>query len=435
MKRIYLICTLLISLVSKSQTVAELSESFIKKLIRNHFDSCQSYFDTSVAEDINAEVMQSIWERIPQYVGEFKSYEDIRTEKADTLDVVFIRCVYEKTKLDLKTVYNNKKKIVGIFFIPPKSKTAYNLPDYYDASKQYENKLTVKTGTFEMPGILCMPNNIQNPPVVILIAGSGPNDKDETVGPNKPLKDIALGLASKGIASFRYDKRTKVYGTKLDLNKTGLYEEVVEDALNAIKLIRENPTTKESKIVIAGHSLGAMCAPWVASKSKDVVAVILLAGPGRPLEDLADEQMDYLLSDKFPAEKVKEKTIEYKKHTDLVRDPKKLKKAEANELPFGLSVYYWQSVKNYDEIKTAKKLKQPLLILQGERDYQVTMVDFNILKKELGTDPKNKFISYSNLNHLFQKGEGKSKPDEYNEPGNMEAKVIADMVEFVKSLR
>lgn len=434
MKRISIICFLLITLVSKSQTVAELSESFLKKIIRNHFDSCQSYFDTSVVDEINPEVLQNIWERIPQFVGEYKSYEDIRTEKSDTLDVVFIRCIFEKTKLDMKFAYNSHKKIVGVFFVPPKSKTAYNLPDYYEVSKQYENKLTVKTGTFEMPGILCMPNNVQNPPVVILLAGSGPNDKDETIGPNKPLKDIAVGLASNGIASFRYDKRSKVYGTKLDANKTGLYEEVVEDALSAIKQLRANASTKESKIIILGHSLGAMCAPWVASKSKDVNAVIMMAGPGRPLEDIADEQMEYLLSDKFSAEKVKEKMIEYKKHTDLVRDPKKLKKAEANELPFGAPKYYWQSVKKYDVINTAKKLKQPIFVMQGERDYQVKMTDFNILKKELA-DPKNKFTSYPGLNHLFQKGDQPSKPDEYNEPGNADEKVIKDIAGFVKSVK
>lgn len=435
MKKIITLCLLLISLIGNSQTTSELSESFLKKMISNQFDSCVVYFDPSVADEINASMMQEMWSRIPNYVGEFRSYEDIRTEKQDTLDVVLIRCAFEKTKLDLKLVYNKNKKIVGIFFVPPKSKTAYNLPDYYEASKQYENKLTVKTGTFEMPGILCMPNNIPNPPVVILLAGSGPNDKDETIGPNKPLKDIALGLASSGIASFRYDKRTKIYGAALDMKKTGINEEVVDDALSAIKLIRANPTTKESKIFIAGHSLGALCTPLVASKSKDVSAIIMLAGPARALEDIAEEQMEYLLSDNFPADKVKDKMTEYKKHTALVRDPKLLRKAEANELPFGAPRYYWQSLKAYDHIKTAKKIKQPILILQGGRDYQVTMTDFEIWKKELGADPKNKFISYPNSNHLFQKGEERSKPAEYQEPGNMEQKVITDMIQFVKGFQ
>lgn len=435
MKKIIIICFLLTSVFGKTQTVTELSESFLKMMVRNQFDSCQSYFDTSVTAHINAGIMQSIWDRISMYVGDYKSYEDVRTEKTDSADVVLIRVVFEKTKLDLRLEWNEIKKIIGINFIPPKSKTAYNLPDYYAASKQYENKLIVKTGSYEMPAILCMPNNIENPPIVLLLAGSGPNDKDETIGPNKPLKDIALGLASNGIASLRYDKRSNVYGKKLDINKTGLYEEVVEDALSAIKLIRANPTTKESKIFIAGHSLGAMCAPWVAEKSKEVIGIIMIAGPARPLEDIAEEQMEFLLADKFPADKVKQKMIEYKKHTDLVRDPKKLKKAESNDLPFGAPVYYWQSVKAYDFIKTAKKIKQPILVMQGERDYQVKMTDFEIWKKELGDNAKNKFKSYPGLNHLLQKGDKPSKPEDYQEPASVDVKVINDLVEFVKSIK
>jgi len=219
------------------------------------------------------------------------------------------------------------------------------------------------------------------------------------------------------------------------LKKTGLYEEVVEDALSAVKLLRANPITKQSKIFVAGHSLGAMCAPWVAEKSKDVSGIIMIAGPARSLEDLADEQMEYLLSDKFPAEKVKQKMIEYKKHTDLVRDPKKLEKAQANELPFGAPVYYWQSIKKYNQIKIAKKIKQPIFVMQGERDYQVKMTDYEIWKKELGDNPKNKFKSYPGLNHLLQKGDKPSKSEEYQEPASVDVKIIHDLVEFVKSIK
>ncbi len=435
MKKFITICLLLTSLLSKTQTVAELSETLLKKIIRNEFDSCQAYFDTSVTSHINAGIMQSMWDRISMYVGDYKSYEDVRTEKEDSVDVVFIRCSFEKTKLDFKCKYNKAKKIIGITFVPPKSKTAYNLPDYYEASKQYENKVVVRSGSYEMPGVLCVPNNIENPPVVILLAGSGANDKDETAGPNRPLKDIALGLASNGIASLRYDKRSFVYGAKLDPKKTGLYEEVVEDALSAVKLLRANPLTKASKIFIVGHSLGAMCAPWVAEKSKDVSGIIMIAGPARSLEDIADEQMEFLLSDKFPPEKVKERMVQYKKHTDLVRDPEKLKKAEANDLPFAAPVYYWQSIKAYNQVKVAKKIKQAVFVMQGERDYQVKMTDYDIWKKELSDNPKNKLKSYPGLNHLLQKGEKPSKPEEYQEPGSVDVKIINDLAEFVKGIK
>ncbi len=434
MKKIIVFCFLLTSFIGNAQTTTEISESFLNKMIRQQFDSCQTYFDTSITDKINAGMMASMWERIPQFVGEYKSYGNIRTEKADTIDVVLIQVAFEKTKLDLKFAYNRYKKIIGIFFIPPKSKNAYNLPPYYDLSKQYESKLAVKTGTYSMPGILCVPNNITNPPVVILLAGSGPNDKDESVGPNRPLKDIALGLASNGIASFRYDKRTLTHGKDLDINKTGLNEEVIDDALSAIKILRAHALTKESKIFIAGHSLGAMCVPYIASKSKDISGVIMLAGPARPLEDLVLEQYTYLASLDSAAKDSKKDLAEIKRQVDLVKDPKALKNAAAKDLPLGAPSYYWQSIKKYDQVKTAKKVKQPILVLNGERDYQVPMIDFNIWKKELESNPKNKFKSYASLNHLFISGKGVPNPDEYDESGNIDGKVITDIVEFVKSI-
>lgn len=435
MKKIITLCLLLASVFSKSQTTAEISETFLNKMLRSQFDSCIVFFDTSVTSKLNPGMMQSMWERIPQFVGEYKSYGDIRTEKLDTLEAVLIRCAFEKTKLDLKLVYNKEKKIVGIFFLPPKSKNTYSLPPYYETSKLYESKLAVKTGTLEMPGMLCVPNNITYPPIVILVAGSGPNDKDETIGPNKPFKDIALGLASNGIASLRYDKRTLTHGAKLDMNKTGLNEEVIEDVLSAVKILRAHPLTKESKIIVAGHSLGAMCAPIIASKSKDVSAIIMLAGPARPLEDLILEQFRYIGSLDSTVKDIEKELAPMKQQVALVKDAKALKKAEAKDLPLNLSSFYWQSIKKYDQLKTAKKVKQPILVLQGERDYQVLMTDFNLWKKELEVNPKNKFKSYEKLNHLFIKGEGKPNPGEYDNQGNVEHTVILDILEFVKSIK
>ena len=72
-------------------------------------------------------------------------------------------------------------------------------------------------------------------------------------------------------------------------------------------------------------------------------------------------------------------------------------------------------------------------MLQGERDYQVTMTDFNLWKQALSEKSKNQFISYPSLNHLFMKGEGKATPAEYDKQGNVEFQVISDMATWVKS--
>lgn len=417
------------------QTNEQKALEFMGKLERKSYDSCYAMLDTVITNRISPEMISRGWESMPRYIGEYKSHSEPRSEKKDTLDMVSITCSFEKMKMDLRLVFDEAQRIVGIFFTPPKNTSSYNYPEYGKPNRYYETKLAVKTGTFEMPGILTVPNNIEKPPVVILLGGSGPTDKDGTIGPNKILKDIAVGLASNGIASLRYDKRTLTYGKDMtkDPGKIGIEEEVVEDALSAIDILKKHPVTKNSKIFVAGHSLGAMCAPLVAKKAKGLSGIVMIAGNARPLEDVAVEQFNYIYSlDGLSADEQKE-LDELKKQVEVVKDDKKLAAAKAEDLPLGLPPHYWQSLKAYDQVKTAKKLKTPILILQGERDYQVTMKDFEIWKKELEGDKKNAFKSYPSLNHPLMKGEGKSTPAEYENQSNVSEELILDMANWIKS--
>ena len=424
-----------LSFSSTAQTNEELSVSFIKQLERGQYDSCYAMFDTVMASKFSADMLEQMWESLPKYMGEYKSYSTITSEKKNALDLVFVRCEFEKTKMDLQFSFNESKKIVGMFFTAPKNKGAYVYPEYSQSHKFYETKIAVITGTYTLPGVLCIPNNIKNPPVVILLAGSGPNDKDETIGANKVLKDLAVGLASNGIATYRYDKRTLVYGKEIsqNMNDFDINKEVIEDAISAVKMLKKNPEFKDSKIYIVGHSLGAMCAPLIASKSKSVSGIVLLAGNARPLEDLLLEQYNYIFSldslDITEKKEIEELTGQIK----IVKDSKLLKTATASQLPLGLTSHYWESLTKYNQVQVAKKLKQPLLVIQGERDYQVTMADFNLWKHNLKDNPKNQFISYPKLNHLLMKGEGKSSPSEYEKQGNVDEKIITDISNWIKS--
>jgi dienelactone hydrolase len=212
-----------------------------------------------------------------------------------------------------------------------------------------------------------------------------------------------------------------------------LYKEVVEDAMSAIEILKKNPDFKNSKFYMVGHSLGAMMAPLVASKSKAVSGIVLLAGNARPLEDLLIDQYTYIYGlDSLDALE-KSEIQKITSQVQTVKDSKALKLAKTSELPFGLSSYYWQSFTKYNQLQVAKKLKQPILVLQGERDYQVTMVDFNLWKQNLSDNPKNQFISYPTLNHLFMNGEGKSVPAEYEKQGNVDQKVITDISSWIKA--
>ena len=112
----------------------------------------------------------------------------------------------------------------------------------------------------------------------------------------------------------------------------------------------------------------------------------------------------------------------------------RLVEVNPNELPLNLPFEYWESLSQLINTKITSQLKQPILVLQGGRDYQVTKIDFELWKKALSNQTKNQFLFYENLNHLFFNGKNKSVPAEYEKQGNVEEKVILDISKWVKEI-
>jgi hypothetical protein len=105
---------------------------------------------------------------------------------------------------------------------------------------------------------------------------------------------------------------------------------------------------------------------------------------------------------------------------------------EASPAVLGAPATYWLDLKDYDPVPEAAKLTVPMLILQGGRDSQVSMKDFELWKAGVGKRPGVVMKSYPSLNHLFVTGEGKSSPAEYAKPGHVAPEVIEDIAAFVK---
>jgi fermentation-respiration switch protein FrsA (DUF1100 family) len=142
--------------------------------------------------------------------------------------------------------------------------------------------------------------------------------------------------------------------------------------------------------------------------------------------------MAYLTSQGDITGETQQKMDEIKKQIDLVKDETLTEDTMRENLPLNIPASYWLYLRKYDPVKTLKKLKLPVLILQGERDYQVTMKDFEIWQKALSGKRHVSFKSYGKLNHLFMEGEGKSVPEEYNKPTHIPFYVIQDIAEWVE---
>src|SRR5208337_3453654 len=160
-----------------------------------------------------------------------------------------------------------------------------------------ERDTTVISGRWELPGVLTLPNIKSAVPAVVLVQGSGPHDQDETIGPSKPFKDLAYGLASQNIAVLRYMKRTSQYGADSKSHSPfTVKDEVTDDAIAAVALLAKMPEINKKQIYVLGHSLGGMLAPRIAAEDPQVAGIIILAGTARPIEKVVVEQVKYIAS-------------------------------------------------------------------------------------------------------------------------------------------
>ena len=158
-----------------------------------------------------------------------------------------------------------------------------------------EREVTVGAGEWALPGTLSVPVGQGPFPAVVLVHGSGPNDRDETVEKNKPFRDLAWGLASRGVAVLRYEKRTRQHGAQLaGVKNFTVQQETVDDALAAAELLRHTEGIDPKRVFVLGHSLGGMLIPRIGARDPQLAGLIVMAGAAKPLEDIILEQVAYL---------------------------------------------------------------------------------------------------------------------------------------------
>jgi hypothetical protein len=270
---------------------------------------------------------------------------------------------------------------------------------------------------------------------VVLVHGSGPNNRDEGGDLIAPFRDLAWGLASQGIAVLRYDKRTLVYQDQLAAQggEITVWEETVDDAAAAVDLLSHTEGIDPANVFVLGHSLGGTLVPRIAGVSPQARGFVILAGAARPFEDLILEQTEYIASlDGAVTPDEQASLDQLRKAVAKVKSPELSPDTPASGLPFGAWGGYWLDLRGYDPAEAARSIGRPVLVLQGERDYQVTMEDFSRWQGALSGMPNVTFKTYPDLNHLFITGTGKSVPAEYNQPGHVSQAVVEDIASFIK---
>jgi dienelactone hydrolase len=407
--------------------------ALIEALNKEKYEEAGKDFDAAMKKALPTDKRKELRSDLNKKVGALKKHTFLRMEKNGKFDIVVVACRFEKAPLLARVVFDQDGNVSGLAFVPDMPPVAYKAPDYVKPDSFREVEVKVGSGAWELPGTLSIPKGEGPFPALVLVHGSGPNDRDETILVNKPFRDLAWGLSSRGIAVLRYDKRTRAHAAKFTSKKDypTAKEEVIDDAVAAVDLLRKTKGIDGKRIFVLGHSLGGTLAPRIGQLDPGIAGLIILAGASRPLEDLVLEQFSYIYSLEGPTDDQRAELDKIKKQVARVKDPKLSKDTPAEDLPLGAPALYWLSLREARPTDIAPKLKQPMLILQGERDYQVTMEDFKLWKKALASRKNVEFESYPKLNHLFMDGKGKAKPAEYSKVGHVAQEVIDRIGEWV----
>lgn len=410
----FLFFFLSVAVLSQNEKIG--SEFITTLLVEKNYAKAYSNFDDNIKAKVSVPLLEQTVIQLGLQLGKFKKVIEISREK----ETYYYYSEFEKMMLDIEITFDGSQKIAGFFFKPHKTITTE-----IRLGKEYN----VMSNGIELKGTLLVPEKNNLKKLALFVHGSGPNDRDESIYDNKPFRDIAEKLYENGVASYRFDKRS-YSNPESFTEKSTIDDEVTNDVVNLISHFKANPEFKDYELTVIGHSLGAHVMPRIANQSPTIAKIVLMAGNARKLDQLILEQYDYLYS-LNPSEEFKKEVQDTKEKIAFLNSNAFTLESPKEKLPLNVPPHYWKSLLEYHPLTEVQKVKKPILILQGERDYQVTMTDFNLWKQALQKNKKAQFISYPTLNHLFMEGTGKSQPAEYAIKGTVNPTVINDIFNFI----
>ncbi|MHB8420451.1 MAG: alpha/beta hydrolase [Myxococcales bacterium] len=404
-----------------------LARRLVAQLARGEFEAAAARFTPDMRAAAPPDKLGAIWHQLEAQLGPFQRILEVKLEPLlGSYWAARVRAAFGSKVVVLQVVVDGDARI-SAFTIRPDA-GAWKPPPYAEPARFTSR--AVKVGSAPaLPGHLLIPIGAGPFPAVVLVHGSGPNDENETIGPNEVFADLAEGLASRGVAVLRYDKRTRVSSEGVHTVR----EEYFESVAAALALLRAEPKIDPRRLVVLGHSEGAYLAPWIARENPGLAGVVMLAAPARPLLDLLIEQHGYLRGLHPELARSSKGDIE-----ELERQKRRLDSGELQpgEEVSHLKGEYLLALKDYDPVAVAAKLTLPMLLLQGGRDFQVSPEhDFALFQRALVGRANTTLHLYPDLNHLFIAGSGKGTPDEYFVGGHHVAlEVVRDVAAWVGRL-
>ncbi len=387
---------------------------------------------------LSEDKIKGFWLPIESRYGKPIGFGLPQPQKSTKDQIYLITIGFKVDSLNARIMVDSLDRISGLLFLPFPKDYKFELPRYADTSFFSETEFKFGVEGWELNASLTIPRTFRKPPAVVLVHGSGPNDRDETVGGIKTFRDIAYGLSSGGIAVMRYEKRTKEYPTKFskNLNDFTVWEETIEDAIEAAKYLKTRSDIDTNRIFILGHSLGGNLAPRIASDYRGLKGIIIVNGNVRKLQDLVIDQYKYIFGlDGEINEYEQEQLDKAEMQANALNEGKVTYETSKDSLLLGLPARYLLDLNRYDPIAYAKALDVPMLIINSGHDYQVTKTEYDLWVKGLSGRRKASTRFFPNLNHLLVYSPEMSTPLSYEKDGTVDESVILSIIDWIRKTK
>lgn len=405
------------------------------------FDELRQRFAPRLRAMVTAEALRAAWSAALAQHGEISSIGTAVSEPAGPGgSVVRIPVTFARGALTVIVTVTAAGGLGGLQLAPAAAAQPvgpWQPPPYADRENFDEQEVTVGAGPLAVPGTLSVPRTPGRHTAVVLLAGSGALDRDETIGRNKPFKDIAWGLAGRGVVVLRFDKVTFAHRDEsAGVPGFTLVDEYVRAAVAAVRLLGAHPAVDAGRIFVLGHSLGGTVAPRVAAAEPSVAGLVIMGGGAQPLHWAIVRQLRYLASLQPDAAEAARPAIDaVTRQAELVDSPDLSPSTPSAGLPFGVPAAYWLDLRGYDPAAAAAALDRPILLLHGGRDYQSTVAeDLARWRAALSGRPGVAIRVYDAANHLFSFGSGPPGPAEYEPAQHVDQQVVVDIAEWLATL-
>lgn len=425
-RRLLMLSLALLSCPAIAAEPQQIANRLLDHLQAGRVAEAEAMFTPQMAQAVPAEKLGALWNSL----GALQDRGTLQVNTQQDMTLVVVPLKFASGRVNAQVAVDAQDKVAGLMLRPAAADKAP--PPPADATYS-EVDFSVPQARGALPGTLALPKGKGPFPAVVLVHGSGPQDRDETIGGSRPFLDVARGLAAQGIAVLRYDKRTLARPRDFANDHFTVDDETTLDAEAALASLAAAPNIDRKRVFVMGHSQGGMLAPRIATRWPQARGAILWAAPARTLLELLPEQNRYLMALDGSISAPEQAFLD--RLDAQIAAARSDAPAPASELPLGVPQSFWKSVEAVNARADAQALHKPMLMLHGGRDFQVPDADWALWQKALAGRSDVQWRAYPALNHIGIAGSGPSSLQEYAQPGHVDTTLIDDVATWIKAQR